>query len=141
MTSAPHPPANGDLASRQAALIAALVAGAELPAGFDPARVSAARRALLVKRAGEVATVWPLLAASFGTGWSERFIAWAQDRAPVGSLREGWDFARALDGRGELPELAAAELTEREARWHYDGRHPPRRRRLRRRTLPAPGRS
>jgi hypothetical protein len=131
MTSAPHP-AN-DLASRQAALIAALVAGAEPPAGFDPARVSAARRALLVKRAGEVASVWPLLAASFGSGWSGRFTAWAPDRAPVGSLRDGWDFARALDATGELPELAAAELAGREARWHYEGRRPPRRRRLRRR--------
>lgn len=128
MTSAPHPAS--DLASRQAALVAALVAGAEPPAGFDPARVSAARRALLVKRAGEVALAWPLLAASFGAGWSDRFTAWARDRAPLGSLRDGWDFARALDAAGELPGLAATELAERETRWHYDGRRPPRRRRL-----------
>jgi hypothetical protein len=99
---------------RQAALIVALVAGGELPAGFDNARVSAARRALLRKRAGEVATVWPLLAASFGADWPERFVTWAQARPPMGSLRDGWDFARALAGAGELSELAITELIERE---------------------------
>ena len=132
MTRAPHPA--DDLASRQAALIAALVAGAEPPAGFDAGRVSATRRALLVKRASEVAREWPLLAASFGTDWSDRFTTWARDRAPVGALRDGWDFARTLDAAGALPELATTELAEREACWRYDGRSAPRKRRLRQRT-------
>jgi hypothetical protein len=84
----------GDLAARQAALVAALVAGGELPAGFDHTRASAARRALLVKRAGEVAKAWPLLAASLGADWPECFIAWAKSRPPRGPRRDGRDFAR-----------------------------------------------
>ena len=50
---------SGTLAARQAALVAALVAGAPDPPGFDPARLAAARRALLRKRAGEAAKHWP----------------------------------------------------------------------------------
>lgn len=107
----------GDLAARQAALVAALVAGAAIPAGFDHAGVAAARRALLVKRAGEVAVAWPLLAASFGPGWSERFVTWAAARPPLDPLRDGWHFARALADAGELPQLAVTELAERERGW------------------------
>jgi hypothetical protein len=84
----------GDLAARQAALVAALVAGGELPAGFDLTLVAAARRALLVKRAGEVAKAWPLLAASLGADWPECFIEWAESRPPRGPRRDGRDFAR-----------------------------------------------
>ncbi len=126
MTTSPR----GDLVTRQAALVAALVAGGQPPARFDHARMSAARRALLVKRAGEVATVWPLLAVSLGASWPSRFITWADGRRPLGSLRDGWDFARALADAGELPEPAATEVIEREAAWRYDGRSAPRRRRL-----------
>ncbi len=120
--------ATSDLAARQAAVIAALVAGGQLPAGFDQIRMSIARRALLVKRAGQVATAWPLLAASFGADWPSRFTTWADGRPPLGSLRDGWDFVRALAAAGELPERALIELAEREATWRYDGRSVPRRR-------------
>ncbi|MGH3767147.1 MAG: hypothetical protein ACRDTX_18660 [Pseudonocardiaceae bacterium] len=82
----------GDLAARQAALVAALVAGGEPPAGFDHARLSAARHALLVKRAQEVAKAWPLLAASFGDEWTARFTTWAAARPPEGPLRDGRRF-------------------------------------------------
>ncbi len=120
----------GDLAERQAALVAALVAGAEVPTGFDAERVSAARSALLVKRADEVAEAWPLFAVSLGADWRNRFAGWAAGRRPVGALRDGWDFARDLAAAGELPELGGTELAERKARWRYDGRSAPRRRRL-----------
>jgi hypothetical protein len=116
------------LAERQAGLIAALVAGAPLPAGFDEARVGAAQRALLRKRAGEVARVWPLLAASAGDRWPDEFAAWAAGRAPQGSLRDGWDLARAWSAAGRLTGPAAGELAEREAGWRYDGDSAPRRR-------------
>ncbi|MEU8189675.1 hypothetical protein AB0C00_20620, partial [Micromonospora carbonacea] len=53
------PGGGGDLAARQAELVAALVAGGPLPPGFVPAPVDAARRALLRKRAGDVARHWP----------------------------------------------------------------------------------
>lgn len=119
-----------ELAARQAALVAALVAGAPLPAGFDPARVGAARDALLRKRAGEVARHWPMLAAGLGGRWPATFADWAAGRPGRGSLRDGWDLARELRARGELPALAEEELAAREARFRYRGEEPPRPRRL-----------
>jgi hypothetical protein len=117
------------LAERQAALVAALVAGAPDPPGFEPTRLAAARRALLRKRAGEAAKHWPVLAASLGPRWSAEFAAQHAGREPGGALRDGWDVARAL--RFELTADAVAELRDREARWRYDGARPPRPRRLR----------
>jgi hypothetical protein len=125
-----------DLAARQAALVAALVAGAPTPPGFDPSRVRAAADALLHKRAGEVAAAWPLLRTSLGSGWTDAFAAWAAVRPPGGALRDGWDLARATAAAGALSPLAAAELAEREVRWRYDGVGPPRRR-----SWPAYGRT
>ena len=119
----------GDLAARQAELVAALVAGAAVPPGFDPDRVGAARTALLRKRAGDVARHWPLLAAALGREWPTVFAGWAAGRPTNGSLRDGWDLARELRDRAELPGLAAQELAVREATARYDGRTPPRRRR------------
>jgi len=112
-----------DLAARQAELVAALVASGPLPSGFDPDRLAVARRALLRKRAGEAAAVWPLLAASLGRAWPDAFAASVAGRAPVGALRDGWDLARELSRRGELGDTAAVELAEREVSLrHRDGR-------------------
>jgi hypothetical protein len=116
------------LAERQAALVVALVTGAPDPPGFDPARLAAARQALLRKRAGEAAKQWPVLAAALGPRWSAVFAAHHACREPGGALRDGWDLARAL--RRELTADAAAELREREAFWRYDGVEAPRRRHL-----------
>jgi len=127
MTRAAHR-SSDDLAARQAELIAALVAGGPDPAGFDADRLAVARRALLRKRAGEVAAAWPLLAASLGVDWPATFTAFAASRAPAGALRDGWDLARELHRRGELGDAAAVELAEREVAWGYDGRSDPRRR-------------
>jgi hypothetical protein len=126
--------ARAELARRQAELVAAMVAGGQLPAGFDKDMVEVARRALLRKRAGEVAGTWPALAASVGPQWIEAFARWADGRPGNGSLRDGWDFARELAAGGvagaSLPAAAEAELAEREAVWRYDGQSAPRRRRL-----------
>ncbi|MEV4847400.1 hypothetical protein AB0K20_29805 [Micromonospora matsumotoense] len=124
----PTPPTG--LAARQAALVATLVAGAPVPAGFVTDRVDAARAALLRKRAGEVARHWPLLAAGLGDAWWGTFRDWAAGRPTAGSLRDGWDLARELRDRGVLPPLGAEELVVREAAHHYDGEQPPRHRRL-----------
>jgi hypothetical protein len=118
------------LATRQAALTAALVAGAEPPPGFDPDLVAVARSALLNKRAGEVAHAWPELAAALAAQWRPTFRAWAAARPPAGSLRDGFDLARDLARDGRLPAAARAELRAREGYWHYDGTAPPRPRRL-----------
>ncbi|MET7836302.1 hypothetical protein [Micromonospora sediminicola] len=121
---------SGDLAARQAELVAALVAGGPLPPGFAPTPVDAARRALLRKRAGDVARHWPLLAAGLGADWPATFTGWADGRPTNGSLRDGWDLARELRDRGALPPLGAEELAGREAASRYDGRTAPRPRRL-----------
>ncbi|MFU8875597.1 hypothetical protein [Micromonospora sp. SL4-19] len=118
------------MAARQAGLVAALVAGAPLPPGFAPGPVAAARRALLRKRAGDVARHWPLLAAGLGAAWASTFAGWAAARPTNGSMRDGWDLARDLRDRGTLPPLGAEELVTREAAARYDGRTPPRPRRL-----------
>ncbi|MFE9693962.1 hypothetical protein [Micromonospora sp. NPDC005806] len=134
MTGRPDRPTSagpgGTLAARQAELVAALVAGGPLPPGFAPAPVAAARRALLRKRAGDVARHWPLLAAGLGAGWPNTFASWAAGRPTNGSLRDGWDLARELRDHGTLPPLGAEELATRDATARYDGRTPPRPRRL-----------
>jgi hypothetical protein len=112
-----------DLAARQRALVAALVAGEDVPAGFDPAAVRVTVAALRRKRAGEVAARWPFLAASYGDAWPATFAAWAAGRPPNGSLRDGWDFARAAGDA--LPALAREELAGREAEYDYDGASAP----------------
>ncbi|RFS47348.1 hypothetical protein [Micromonospora craniellae] len=128
MTTDAHEPP-GTLAERQARLVAALVAGGPPPPGFAPAPLAAARAALLRKRAGEVARHWPLLAAALGPRWPSAFLTWAADRPTGGGLRDGWDLARALRERAELPPLGAEELAVREAALRYDGRRAPRPRR------------
>ncbi|MEV4535148.1 hypothetical protein AB0J82_15090 [Asanoa sp. NPDC049518] len=112
----------GDLAARQAALVATLTSGAPVPPGFDPRLVGVARDALLRKRAGDVARAWPMLAAAQGDRWRTVFLAWAAHRPTNGSLRDGWDLARSL---APLTGTAAAELAAREAAWRYDGRSAP----------------
>lgn len=119
-----------ELAARQAALVAALVTGGEVPDGVDAGRLAVARRALLRKRAKEAAAAWPLLATSVGQRWTASFTAWAAGRPPSGSLRDGWDLARDLAATGRLAPLGQEELAAREATWHYDGRTTPERRRL-----------
>ena len=118
------------LAERQAELVAALTGGAAVPPGFDARLVEAARVALLRKRAGEVARQWPDLVHALGAGWYRTWSAWAATRPTRGSLRDGWDLARELAARRELPAAAGAELAAQEASLFYDGENPPRPRRM-----------
>jgi hypothetical protein len=119
----------GSLRERQAELVGALTSGTPVPDGFDGRLVGAARVALLRKRAGEVARQWPLLAAAYGGRWVREFASWAARRPTRGALRDGWDLARDLESRSELPAAAGAELAAREAAWRYDGSAAPRVRR------------
>ncbi|MFC9433529.1 hypothetical protein [Nocardia sp. NPDC057030] len=81
------------LAARQAALVRALVAGSPVPDGFDTAAVAAAARALLHKRAGEVAHRFPLLAHACGDDFTARFVAWAADRPKTTTAADATAFA------------------------------------------------
>jgi hypothetical protein len=128
-------PFDPGLAAAQAALVRALTSGGPLPDGFDAGAVEAAARGILLKRAGEAARAWPALAASYGTSWRAAFTGWAAARPTHGSLRDGWDFARAH--RGDLAGDAARELALAEVRWSYDGDSPPRPRRLAVRRTPG----
>jgi hypothetical protein len=118
-----------NLAQRQEALVAALVAGAAPPSGFNPRHLAAARAALLAKRAEEVRRVWPALSAGHEAQWDGVFAHWAASRPPQGALRDGWDFAA-----DHPPEAAAGkvELRVRQALWARS-----RSGALRRRRLPA----
>ncbi|MFI9405389.1 hypothetical protein [Nocardia sp. NPDC052316] len=81
------------LAERQAALVRALVAGSPVPDGFDSAAVAAAARALLRKRAGEVARRFPLLAHACGADFTARFVAWAADKPKTSTASDATAFA------------------------------------------------
>lgn len=86
-------PETDALAERQAALVRALVAGGPVPDGFDTDSVVAAARALLHKRADEVARRFPLLAHAGGEDFTARFIAWAADRPKTSTASDATAFA------------------------------------------------
>jgi hypothetical protein len=116
-----------ELAAAPERLVRALVAGAGPPPGFDAVRLEAAARALLHKRAGEVARSWPGLAAAYGARWSSVFAGWAAGRPSRGSWLDGWDFARAH--RASLAYDGVVELAGCEVNWsRRAGGHPVRRR-------------
>jgi uncharacterized protein (UPF0276 family) len=117
----------GALGHRQACLVGALVAADPVPAGLDADRVAATRAALVRKRAGLAAAAWPRLAAAV-PDWAAVFAAHARPHGgtPPVALRDGWDVARVLHDRGELPDAASGELAEREAALRYDGASAPR---------------
>ncbi|MFD6155250.1 hypothetical protein ACFWF7_15770 [Nocardia sp. NPDC060256] len=87
------PTAADVLAERQAALVRALVAGSPIPDGFDTEAVAAAARALLHKRAGEVARRFPLLVHACGDDFTERFLAWATGKPKTSTASDATAFA------------------------------------------------
>jgi hypothetical protein len=89
--------ARDDLAARQASLVAALVAGARVPAGLDAERVRIQAAALLRKRGRGVACAEPELAAALGQQFSVAFAAYATGRPKDGcSADDAGEFARYL---------------------------------------------
>jgi hypothetical protein len=97
------------LADRQIALVSALVAGGEMPEGFDAARLQAAAAALERKRAMATARAWPKLAQALGQRFRDRFADYARTTplpSKGGPLLDGRTFARWLAARGELPEAS-----------------------------------
>ncbi len=95
--------ARAALAERQHALLAALVAGGPLPAGFDPDEVRAQAVALAAKRRDTVARVAPEPAQLLGPDFGPLFLRYARRRPQSGGYRDdardfvGWALA-AKDG-------------------------------------------
>ena len=124
----------------QTGLLAALVAGAAVPDGFDAVRVGVQARALAAKRAAVVAKVAPELPEILGAEYRTAFLAYAEARAMSGGYRrDALDFAEyVLSGDG--PDGARARRRLR--RWWLDraGPTPPSSRltRATRRLLPRP---
>lgn len=93
------------LGRAQAGLLAALVAGAPVPGGFDADRLEVQRRALTGKRADVIAKVAPELPVILGeSSFRKAFVAYAQGRPMAGGYRhDALDFVRHLleeDGAG-----------------------------------------
>jgi hypothetical protein len=106
--------ARARLAARQGELVRALVAGGEVPAGFDARRVARAARSLINKRLREVALAWPALAGCLAERFVERFRAYAETVPPPegGPVADGERFARSLPPaeRGDEVELMLLRL-------------------------------
>ena len=92
------------LAERQAALVRALVAAGELPAGFDRDALDTASKALLRKRSGEVGGHLPHVRAALGDRFFALFVAWADGRPKVSTHADAVAFTAHLESTGHLPE-------------------------------------
>ncbi|MGC0366710.1 hypothetical protein ABH922_004694 [Rhodococcus sp. 27YEA15] len=97
------------LGERQEALVRALVAGSEIPEGFDTDAVSAAAAALLRKRAAEVAHHLPGVRHHLGDRYLQLFTEWAHGRPKTSSRTDATAFTAHLESIGELV---------RPPRWH-----------------------
>ncbi|MEU6718530.1 hypothetical protein ABZ897_44300 [Nonomuraea sp. NPDC046802] len=94
------------LAEAQASVVAALVAGAEVPPGFDPGRMRAQAASLLSKRRAIVARIRPDAAAAAGPDLAAEFAAYAGSRGepPPNYRADADDFAAWLRERGRMPD-------------------------------------
>lgn len=81
------------LAAQQAALIRALVAGADAPPGFDVGDIAATAHTLLHKRTDEVARRFPLLAHQTGPDFTARYMEWARTRPKTSTVEDAVAFA------------------------------------------------
>lgn len=90
------------LGERQEALIRALVAGGELPEGFDKDEAAVVSAALL-QRAGEVAHHLPVVRHTLGDRYLQLFTAWADGRPKSSSHADAQAFVAHLQDIGELP--------------------------------------
>jgi hypothetical protein len=89
--------ARDELGARQASLVAALVAGAAVPAGVDAERVRIQAAALLRKRGRGVAHAEPELAAALGKSFGAAFADYARRLPQEGcSADDAAAFARYL---------------------------------------------
>ncbi|MEY9965217.1 hypothetical protein ABIA33_003259 [Streptacidiphilus sp. MAP12-16] len=113
------------LAAAQYDLVAALVAGAKPPDGFDVARVRVQARALVDKRARHAAAHHPWLAEALAGDYRGVFAAYAgvNPLPPGGGHADAAAFVAYLRGRGELPPGPAPEARGRLIRLLRRRRH------------------
>ncbi|WP_061298475.1 hypothetical protein [Herbidospora cretacea] len=105
------------LADQQRALLAALVAGAAPPHGFDAERLRIQASSLIAKRRGLVAALRPDVVRALGQAFGREFHAYASGRPkPQGGSRA--DAAAFAEWLGERGLLAAAE-PERQQKRHW----------------------
>ncbi|MFI6485802.1 hypothetical protein ACIBH1_48415 [Nonomuraea sp. NPDC050663] len=92
------------LGEAQERLLAALVAGGEPPAGFDPVRLGAQARSLVAKRRSVVARLRPDAFEASGADFRADFDAYAASRSapPPGYRADADDFAAWLAAQGKL---------------------------------------
>uniref|UniRef100_UPI001C5DEE47 hypothetical protein n=1 Tax=Nonomuraea rhizosphaerae TaxID=2665663 RepID=UPI001C5DEE47 len=94
------------LAAAQADVVAALVAGADAPEGFDRERLGVQARSLVAKRRAIVARMRPDAAMAVGGDLAKEFAAYARARTspPPGYHADADDFAAWLRDRGRMPD-------------------------------------
>ncbi|MEV5892693.1 hypothetical protein [Nonomuraea fuscirosea] len=119
MTPEAHEDEVARLAEAQARVVAALVAGAQVPEGFDPGRMRAQAASLIAKRRGIVARIRPDTAVAAGPDLAAEFAAYARARTapPPGYRADADDFAAWLRDRGRMPptEPPAGQRAEQPA--------------------------
>ena len=79
-------PDNGSLAAQQATLVAALVAGAPLPAGFDAHRAHLVARLLRDKRRKALVHAVPEVPRAVGDTWRDHFEQFAATQVASNDL-------------------------------------------------------
>ncbi|MFI9723232.1 hypothetical protein ACIHFE_26855 [Streptomyces sp. NPDC052396] len=111
------------LARAQYALLAALLADAPPPPGFDRRQLAIQRRALIGKRATVVAKVAPQLPEILGDSYRSLFHAYARGRPMTGGHRQDADrFAAHLIRSEAVPEPRLGLLRA----WREGPAEPPR---------------
>ncbi|MEV1242526.1 hypothetical protein ACIBO2_22685 [Nonomuraea sp. NPDC050022] len=97
------------LAAAQARLVAALIAGGDVPDGFDPERLGVQAGSLIGKRRSIVARLRPDAARAAGGDLIAEFAAYATAREapPPGYRADADDFAAWLRDHGRMPETPA----------------------------------
>jgi hypothetical protein len=112
--------APSDLAGQQAALIAALTGGGEVPAGFDSSRLQAAGVALAQKRVRSAAHAWPTLFQALGDSARSLFERYAE-LMPLpregGPLADGRFFVQWLSTQRKLTSGARLEIMSVDLRY------------------------
>jgi hypothetical protein len=93
------------LAEAQGRVVAALVAGAEPPEGFDGERLRLQAASLIAKRRAVVARLRPDAAEAAGADLAREFAAYARSRTtpPPGYRADADDFAAWLRAQGRMP--------------------------------------